>query len=333
MELRVIFRIILNLIVVICVAASESFAAEAPVKPIQNSFSVRDENDAIGGHDVNYTNGISIALTQEGRGLLGGVWDLAGDAEGKRYATYELTQLMFTPYHTELSNPPPNEHPYAGLLYLGFTTHLVREKSLHSLKLILGIAGPQAYAADVQRFVHRIEGYSQPQGWSYQIKNEPVVNLLYEYRHKYAFTPRDAVVGVELIPMGGAFLGNYLIQAQADVQCRIGYHLPDDFGTTILRGISYLPFPQDDDAHHTWGVYAFAGGGASLVARNLVLDGNTFAKSRSVDKRIFLPAAEFGASFWARQFQATASYVVLGEEFYGQHPKEGYISGIISYLF
>jgi hypothetical protein len=310
-----------------------SFAADPLAKPTQNAFSVREENDAIGGGDENYTNGISMALTQKRIGLLGGVWDLGGNAEGERFATYELTQLMFTPHNIRLSNPDPNDHPYAGLLYLGFTTHLQREKSLHSLKLIAGLAGPDAFAEDVQKWVHKIEGYSRPQGWAYQIKNEPVVNLIYEYRYKYALTPRDASLGIELIPMGGAFLGNYLIQAESDVQCRIGYHLPDDFGTTVLRGSGYLPFPQDDKAHHAWGIYAFAGGGANLVARNLVLDGNSFTNSRSVDKRLFLPAAECGASLWTRRFQATFSYVMWGKEYYGQPAREDYVSGLLSCYF
>jgi hypothetical protein len=271
----------------ICFSTTASFAAEPLAKPAQNAFSVREENDAIGGHDENYTNGISMALTQKGKGLLGGVWDLAGNTEGERFATYELTQLMYTPSDIRLINPDPADHPYAGLLYLGFTTHLQREKSLHSLKLVVGLAGPDAFAEDVQKWVHKIEGFSQPRGWAYQIKNEPIINLVYEYRYKYALTPRDAAVGIELIPMGGAFLGNYLIQAETDVQFRIGYHLPDDFGTTVLRGIGYLPFPQDDKDYRAWGIYAFAGGGANLVARNLVLDGNSFAESRSVDKRLF----------------------------------------------
>lgn len=327
------FRLMLCLTVFMCVSSIKSFAAEPPTTPIKNAISVRDENDAIGGDDVNYVNGISVALTREGKGLLGGVWDFAGNAEGKRFSTYELTQLIFTPAHTRFSDPPLGEHPYAGLLYLGFTTHLLREKSLHSLKLMVGLAGPNAYAEDVQSFVHRVEGYDQPKGWGHQLKNEPVGNLVYEYRHKYALTPADAVVGVEVIPMGGAFLGNYLIQTETDVQCRIGYHLPDDFGTTVLRGSSYLPFPQEGEAHHSWGVYAFAGGGANLIARNLVLDGNSFAASRNVEKRIFLPAAELGASLWTRQFQTTFSYVMWGKEFSGQPSRESYISGLISYFF
>jgi hypothetical protein len=314
-------------------SVAASFAAEPLAKPAQNAFSIREENDAIGGNDENYTNGISIALTQNRKGLLGWVWDMAGNTEGERFATYELTQLMFTPSDIRLSDPAPNDHPYAGLLYLGFTTHLQRENSLHSLKLIAGLAGPDAFAEDVQRWVHKIEGYSHPNGWSHQIKNEPVVNLVYEYRYKYALTPRDAAFGVELIPMGGAFLGNYLIQAETDVQCRIGYHLPDDFGTTVLRGSGYLPFPQDDKVNHAWGIYAFAGGGANLVARNLVLDGNSFAESRSVDKRLFLPAAEVGASLWTRRFQVTFSYVMWGKEYYGQQTREDYVSGLLSCFF
>lgn len=328
----ILLRFTISLLLIMAVSTTGAFAEEPSTSPIRNALSVRDENDAIGGRDVNYVNGISIALTQEGTGLLGGMWDMAG-IEGKRFSTYELTQLMFTPFHTGESDPPPNEHPYAGLLYLGFTTHLVQEESLHSFKLIVGVAGPDAFAEDVQQFVHRVEGYDQPQGWSHQIKNEPILDLVYEYRHKYTLTPPDATIGAELIPVGGAFLGNYLTQAQADVQYRIGYHLPDDFGVTILRGMGHLPFPQDAEAHHTWGVYAFAGGGANLVVTNLVLDGNSFAQSRNVSKLPLLPAAEFGVSFWARRFQTTLSYIIWGKEFSGQHPQEGYISGLVSYFF
>jgi hypothetical protein len=328
------FRLIPSLIVIICFSATASIAAEPLAKPTQNAFSIRFENDYFAGTDENYTNGISMALTQTGKGLLGGVWDLFGDVAGNRFATYELTQLMFTPTDLNRSNPDPTDYPYAGLLYLGFTTHLEQENSLHSLKLIAGLVGPDAFAKDVQEFAHKELNSTLAQGWAYQIKNEPVVNLVYEYRYKYALTPHDAAVGIELIPMGGAFLGNYLIQAETDAQCRIGYHLPDDFGTTVLRGIGYLPFPQEDDkAHNAWGIYVFAGGGVNLVARNLVLDGNSFAESRSVDKRIFLPAAEFGASLWTLWFQTTFSYVMWGKEFYGQKTREDYGSVLLSYLF
>ena len=321
------------LIVLICFSATVSFADEPLTKPAQNAFSIRFENDFFAGTDANYTNGMSMALTQAGKGLLGGVWNLFGEVAGNRFATYELTQLIFTPTDLTRSNPDPTDRPYAGLLYLGLTTHLERENSLHSLKLIAGVAGPASYAEDVQKFAHSTTNSTKAEGWAYQIKNEPVINLVYEYRHKFALTPRDAAFGMEMIPMGGAFLGNYLIQAETDVQFRIGYHLPEDFGTTVLRGSGYLPPPQDDTAHHAWGIFAFAGGGANLVGWNLTLDGNSFADSRSVDKRIFVPAAEVGASLWTHWFQTTFSYVMWGKEFYGQPKREDYGSVLLSCFF
>lgn len=320
------------MIALVCLSVAPSPAAEKQAMPIRNTFSLRFENDTFGGTDANYTSGMSVAFTRTGKGLLGGVWDLGGHAAGERFAGYELTQLQFTPSDLRQSDPPLTDRPYAGLLYLACMTHLQREESLHSLKLMAGIAGPGSYAEGLQRFTHKVFGYNLPQGWSHQIKNEPIINLLYEYRHKYRLTPRDAAVGVEVIPMGGAFLGNYLVQAEAEVQCRIGYH-PDDFGATVLRGIGYLPFPQEERMRHAWGFYAFAGGAANLVARNITLDGNTFAESRSVDKRVFLPAAEFGASLWTRRFQATFSYVMWGREFYGQPEREDYGSALLSYFF
>lgn len=317
---------------VLFVSASAGSAAEHQ-EGGKSAFSLRWENDTFGGTDANYTNGISLALTRPGKGLLGGVWDLFGAREGRRFATYELAQLQFTPSDLNRTNPDPTDRPYAGLLYLGFTSHLQKEESLQSLKLMAGVVGPGSGAEATQRFTHRVFGYGLPQGWSHQLKNEPIIDLVYEYRRKFALTPRKAAVGIELIPRGGAMLGNYLIQGGVGAQVRVGYHLPDDFGTTVLRGIGYLPFPLDDTTRHSWGFYAFAGGEANLVGWNVTLDGNTFADSRSVDKRPFLPAAEFGATFWTEYFQTSFAYVMWGKEFYGQKEREDYGSILFSAFF
>jgi lipid A 3-O-deacylase len=316
-----------------------SFITAAPTPAAEqyaqspSAASLRWENDTFGDTDANYTNGISLALTRPGNGPLGGVWGLLGEREGKRFATYELTQLQFTPVDLSRTNPDPADRPYAGLLYLGLTTHLQREESLQSLKLMAGLVGPGSLAEATQRFTHRTLGFGLPQGWASQIKNEPVIDLVYEYRRKFALTPRGAAAGIELIPRGGAMLGNYLIQGEAGAQLRVGYHLPDDFGATVLRGIGYLPFPLDEKPHHSWGFYAFAGGEASLVGWNVTLDGNTVAESRNVDKRPFLPAAEFGATLWTEYFQTSFAYVMLGKEFYGQKVREDYGSILLSAFF
>jgi hypothetical protein len=314
------------------ISANLSFAAEPSTQWMPSAVSVRYENDSFGDTDENYTNGISLAVTASGKGLLGGLWNLFGDVEGTRSSTYEATQLMFTPTDLDRTDPDPSDRPYAGLTYLGLTTNLQRENSLHSLKLMAGVVGPASLTEDSQKFVHHVFKFKEPNGWRYQIKNEPIFNVLYEYRHRYLLTPGDAVVGIELIPMTGGFLGNYLIQAETNLQCRIGYHLPNDFGATVLRGNGYLPFSLESSTPRTWGFYAFAGGGANLVARNITLDGNTFSRSRSVDKRLFLPTAEFGVSLWTRWFQTTFSYVMWGREFYGQPRREDYGSMLFTWF-
>ena len=321
-----------SLILLMCILAVPAFSPELYAGEAPSAFSVRWENDAFGGTDANYTNGMSLALTRPGGGILGGVWDLFGDTVGRRYATYELGQLQFTPTDLDRTDPDPNDRPYVGFLYLGLTTYLQRPESLHGVKLFVGVVGPVSMSEAAQETAHHVLGDKKPLGWAYQLKNEPIVNLLYEYRHKFTLTPRDTLISVDLIPMGGAMLGNFLIQAQVDAQLRIGYHLPGDFGTTSLRGIGYLPFPQDDVTTSSWGIYAFAGYGANLVARNITLDGNSFAHSRSVDRRLFLPAAEFGGSFWTTSFQTTFSYIMWGKEFYGQPEREDFASILFTYF-
>jgi len=308
-------------------------ADELPSRQSPSAFSFRWENDTFGNTDENYTNGIQLAVTYPGRGIIGGVWDVAGDAEGERFTSFDLGQLLFTPSDTSSPMPDPADRPYAGFLYLGTTTFLQRDESLHGFKLTIGVVGQASMGEALQKTTHRTLLYRMPQGWDAQIKNEPILNLHYEYRRRLSITPREAAVGVELIPVAGVALGNFLTEAQAKLQLRVGYHMPDDFGTTLLRGIGTLPLAPGSNPDHGWGVCAFAGAGASLVAWNITLDGNTFARSPSVDKRIFLPATEFGATFWTRQFQASFTYVMLGDEYYGQQRREDYGSILLSYLF
>jgi lipid A 3-O-deacylase len=287
------------------------------------SFSVCWENDAFGGTDANYTNGLSLALTQTGPGLTGGIWKLFREEDGKKSSAYDLGQLQFTPDDIERTDPDPADRPYAGLLYCGLSTFLVREHSLQGVKLLFGVVGPASLSEELQELTHRAIGSHKPQGWSYQLNNEPIVNIVYDYRRRVRLTPREGALDLELLPESGFMLGNYLTQASAGLQIRFGYRLDHDFGATTLRGIGVLPGPVKN-GEQSWGWSIFTGGSAHVIGWDITLDGNTFARSRNVDKRIFLPAAAFGGSFWTDYFQATFSYVMLGKEFYTQKVREDY---------
>ncbi len=314
-------------------SADASFSAESGAGHPLNALSICWENDAFDATDANYTNGLSMGFTQKGSGVLGGLWDLFGADRGELFSSYEVSQFLYTPLELDISVPDPRDRPYAGILYLGLTTHLQSRESQQSLKIVAGVVGPYSLGEKAQNVSHYVFENKKPQGWGSQLKNEPILNLMYEYRHKIALASTDSWVGIELIPIGGATLGNLSIKARAETQLRIGYHLPNDFGTTLLREMAYLPFPQDARTDHKWGIYAFAGGSASLIARDLTLDGNSFEKGPSVDKRPFVPAVEFGASLWTSRFQTSFTYLMGGKDFYGQRVREDYGSVSFSCFF
>jgi hypothetical protein len=294
-------------------------AVTLPPQPApRTALSLRWENDALAGRDENYSNGISLSVAREGRGWLGGIWGWFGASEGRWVSGFELGQIMVTPSDISLPVPDPSDRPYAGLLYGALSTQFSHGNQFHGLKFITGVVGPASLAEETQTWVHQQIGSTEPQGWDYQLENEPIFNLVYEHRRRFDLLRTEDGWGVQFIPTVGGMLGNVLIQAQAGAQLRMGYRLLDDFGTTLMRGLGNLPCPQahqSSERRRNFGAYLFAGGGANLVARNLTLDGSTFRDSPSVDKEPFFAAGEFGVSVWLRPVQATFSYVIWGEEF------------------
>lgn len=291
-------------------------------QPLENpwprtAITLRWENDIIGGTDENYSNGISLSMTRRGRGLLGRVWDWVGLRDIETYYGYELGQIMITPSDKSLLEPRPDDRPYAGILYGSLSTMARRENQLHGFKLVLGVVGPWSLAKETQIWWHDVIGSPRPMGWHHQLPNEPILNLVYEYRRKYTLFGDSQGFGSELIPMAGAMAGNVLVQAEAGAQVRLGWHLPDDFGTTLIRGFGYQSLPRFDQqpAAAKWGAFLFGGVAGNAVARNLTLDGSTFRSSPHVSKRPLFGAAEVGVGIWMRRLQINASTVFWGREF------------------
>ncbi len=299
------------------------------------AVSLRWENDAFAGTDRDYSNGISLSLLLRGRGLLGGFWDLFGKGDREYFQVYEAGQVIVTPMDTTLTVPDPNDRPYAGLLYVDLGTAIRHENLFHGFKVVTGVVGPYSLAEETQNWFHDIIGSGHAMGWDYQLHNEPILNLVYEHRRKYQLFTADSGFGSDIIPAGSAMLGNVLIEAQAGAQLRFGYHLPDDFGTTLLRGFGSMPFPQysSQEPAPRFGVYAFASAGGTAVAHNLTLDGNSFQDSPHVDKRAFFATTEIGGTVWTRWFEASFSFVYWGKEFYGQQGDSRFGAVYLSWFF
>lgn len=303
----------------------------AAAEPL-SGVTLRVENDAVHSTDANYTAGLSLGYTRNVSGLLGGIWGGLGAPAGRHYSSYELAQLLFTPTDLNLIPPDPHDRPYAGLLYVGLTTGVRTEDSLHALKLLVGMVGPSSLGESGQKFTHRVLGNNLPEGWRYQLKDEPVLNLLYEYRQRYRLAGEENGFGVELIPVGTAMLGNYLTKARGEAQFRVGYRLPDNLGETSIRGLGALPLP-DNSVAESVSIYLFAGGGGELVGQDITLDGNSFRPSPGVKRDKFVSSGLVGLGCRVGSLLASASYILQGREFEGQGEGEKYASFSLTYLF
>jgi hypothetical protein len=298
--------------------------------------SMRWENDAFGGTDRFYTDGIAFGVSHTGPSWMDPVANWLPWGEGRRTVSYDLAQAMFTPSDKDLNPPDPNDRPYAGILVLGLTLHVEKPHSYHGLKFITGVVGPWSGAEQIQNAVHDLVGSGKSQGWDYQLENEPIFNFAYEYRHKFQLTGQRERWSLEALPFAGGWLGNMLTQGQIGGITRFGYNMPNDFGPTLVRGMDFMPPPRREaqrPSKSDWGFSLYGGAIANLVLRDITLDGNTFEDSPSVDKEWFVPAAGVGMTVGNRRFQISFAYMFWGEEFEGQKENSKFGSLTFSYMF
>jgi hypothetical protein len=160
-----------------------------PPQPFIGDVSFYFDNDFITGSDNKYTAGLGFVWTSAAtetyseRNLHRKIANAFSflptvNAEGYRsYLQFRLGTEMYTPTDIQAPEPPPGDHPYAGVIYLDSSLLSMSRLGGHQFTLRLGLVGPATGAADVQEWVHERTGSPIPQGWDTQLKNEPIVNL------------------------------------------------------------------------------------------------------------------------------------------------------------
>jgi len=317
------------------VIGTETALMDAAAQSQEWSAALRWENDTLAGSDRYYTHGMALTVAGTGKGWVDPLADWVWGEESRRTVAYELGQLMYTPLDTDSAIPDPNDRPYAGLLYGAVSLHLERDHYYHGLKVMIGVVGPGSGAENTQDLAHELITSDRDQGWNSQLHNEPIFNLIYEHRRKYLLYGEDSGWVAEALPYANAMVGNYLTQGQVGTQFRVGRGIPDDFGTSLLRGMGFLPPPRwtNRDERAGLGYWFHAGVSGLLVLQNITLDGNTGQSSPEVDRRGFVPMAEIGAGLGNRRLQASLSYVFLGKKFDGQAQDSLFAALNVSYFF
>lgn len=308
--------------------SGENPSAEKPAippPPKRGTLSFVLENDLFTNADRHYTNGVHLSWLTAPEGQPGGTPGWAAEAarmlpllENSPDIRVELAlgQNMYTPRDISLVNTPPGDRPYAGWLYGTLGVIADTEKHLDQVQVGLGIVGPASLAEQSQKTVHEIIGSREPMGWDSQLKTEPT--LQFTYQRTWRYRSRQAILGLDFdaLPHAGVNLGNALTYANTGVMLRVGHNIPVDYGPPRVQ--PSLPGSGYFQPTGPWGFYVFAGVDGRAVGRNMFLDGNLFADSRSVDRKDFVGDMQFGAALYIRDLRFAYTHVVRSREFEGQ---------------
>lgn len=247
-------------------------------------------------------------------------------------------QQIYTPEDETETELIEDDRPYAGWLFLGLGYQTRFENQLDTLELRLGVIGPAALGKEAQDFIHDLRGFAKFQGWDNQLRNEPGVIAVWEHKRKKGIMNANSRFGADLIGHAGFALGNVGTYANAGAEFRMGWAIPDDFGTSAIRpgGENSTPnsvWNPSIAVDRNWGLHAFVSFDVRLVVHDIFLDGNTFKTSHSVDKEHLVADAAVGLSFLYRGVKLSYAHIFRSKEFELQDHSHSYGSLAISYTF
>lgn len=297
----------------------------------------RLENDLFTGTDQNYTNGVAFTLVSHDiagklqpeclpmpvrlhaeliKFMNPDFWSDPENPAHTQNVVVKFGQSMFTPKDFARTDLIPDDRPYAGLLYMGLSWNRRKHEPQTNLEMLdtreitLGVIGPWSLAEQSQNVVHDVIGADRFLGWDHQLKNEPAVQLAFDrkfrdYRGVGAIIPGFSADSIRSL---GLRLGNIETSATLGIEGRIGWNLPNDFGSyPIGPGAENRP-PSAASIHSKAidaataatkprpGIHLFGTLEAKLVAHDFSLDGNLFRSSHSATRRPWVAQAAVGIS-------------------------------------
>lgn len=314
------------------------------------TFSFYFENDLFADTDRGYTNGVKLSwispdLTSYAKSNRLPEWSLLlirrmpfiNEPGLQRNVTLSIGQNIYTPEDISREELLESDRPYAGWTYFGIGLHSKNERRLDSVEIQLGMTGPASFAEQTQKWVHEWRSCQHPNGWDNQIKNELGLAVIYERKWRFLYDRNIGKLGFDVIPHIGGALGNVYTYANAGMEARLGWNIPKDFGTSLIRppGDSSAPLNSSRDLRASkgsgFGLYAFATADGRAVLHDIFLDGNTFSDSHSVDKKRFVADFGMGLGLVTRRFKLCYTHVLRTKEFSGQ--EDAQIFGSISLSF
>lgn len=177
---------VLYFFVLLLAGANEGLSAQEKGDSPTRLLRIYEDNDFMNTHgystDDAYTAGTRIDFfytkKKPSRFFLDKSLPKAGDGSVDVFS-WGVMQLIYTP--DDIGNPhyQPNDYPWSGALVATHTLYSYNpyKKYDFQTELVLGILGPDAFAGQTQRFVHRLLQFQEPRGWDHQFRNALLANI------------------------------------------------------------------------------------------------------------------------------------------------------------
>ena len=201
---------------------------------------------------------------------------------------------------------------------MSFEEAIARTKSERNmLSGNLDLSGIEAYARDVQDYIHDIRLFDRFDGWSNQLRDDPEIILIYE--RKWRREPWTKLLGeleFDVVSRINGSIGNVLSHVTLGGAVRYGYNIPRDFGpSNLIKGMRTM------DAERTGGkfsLYAFGDAEGRYVAHNTSWMANTRRSSRGVPRKPLVDDLSFSLAVETCGVKFAYTSVPRSREFEGQ---------------
>lgn len=269
-------------------------------------FNFNYENDIFYQEDGGYTNGFALNYARGFSSTFSNantpsaflpLINMAGfnrKEERMRGISYQVGQMMVTPEDIQAQDLIEDQQPYAGVLLGRINIYGMDYSSSRRLGIIIGAVGPPSGAEYSQKFIHSVTSSDKPQGWSHQLKTEPVFRVETAHTHKFWKTSLGGNLESDLASIGEGGIGNLLSNIAFGLRWRLGARLSDSFPMAMnLPGREVNPTAGMSGTH--WQV--FVNLEALYEFNNILIEGNTIRESHGVPLKHEQARLGYGAAF------------------------------------
>jgi hypothetical protein len=283
-----------------------------------STWRIEFANDAFFDSDNQFTNGFTLqkhgpaasSLDATNGTAAFGKWlgrVFLPDSEGLHYReAWSFGQNMQTPDQIELPTLILDDVPYMGLLAWSSSYVAFDDQRMTGVGWLVGLVGPDSYAEDVQKAVHKMSSAEDPQGWDHQLDNEPVLGLYYTKKRKlWRKRSFDGAVAFN------AGLSNFMSYGELALEMRFGrmpkgfVYVPDPIG----RGLHYNATIPIDDGTAIYGSIILRATGFLVrlpIEGNNFTDNNPWTELNTIEPKDFNSQVIVGLNFerpkWAFRF-------------------------------